>query len=151
MSSDTSNSTFYTGEYCHGIDPKNRVTIPSAWRSGEAEVFKIRVDSTSSCLLVFTAAEFRRVVEEAATVANISPRERHQFTRQFAGQALESSADKQGRMVLPPELSKQIGLDGEVVMVGSFSRFEIWNPEKWQATKAADASAYNNVASQLGL
>jgi len=54
-------------------------------------------------------------------------------------------------MVLPPELCGRIGLNGEAILVGSFGRFEIWNPTRWTATKAAEAPTYQNLASQLGL
>ncbi len=141
----------YTGEYRHGIDPKNRVTIPAAWRSDGEETYKLRVDTTQSCLLVFTNEEFLKQIEKASQLPGISPRELQQFIRQFAGQAIESSADKQGRMVLPVELTRLIGLNGEAVLIGASNRFEIGNPEKWEAKKAAESLVYNNVASQLGM
>jgi len=141
----------YTGNYRHGIDPKNRVTIPAAWRSEGEEVYKLRVDTTHSCLLVFTNEEFLRQIEKASQLPGLSPRELQQFIRQFAGQAIECTADKQGRMVLPVELTRKIGLNGEAVLVGSSNRFEIWNPEKWEAKEVDDSRVYNSVASQLGM
>lgn len=151
MSNSTSSPSFYTGEFRHGIDPKNRVTIPSAWRAGEAQSFYITVGAGGSCLNVFTPEAFRRVMEEAQALPGISPRERQQFIQRFASNAAECSADKQGRMVLPLERCSEIGLQGEAVLVGAFSRFEIWNPERWAATKVATEPTYLNVASQLGL
>lgn len=151
MSTATTRPSFYTGEFRHGIDPKNRVTIPSAWRSGAAECFHVSVNTSGSSLLVFSPEEFRKVIDDVKALPNISPRERQQFIQQFAAGAMECSADKQGRMVLPVELCNRIGLQGEAVLVGAFSRFEIWNPEQWAATKAAAAPTYQDVANQLGL
>lgn len=145
----SASSRIFSGEYRHGIDPKNRVTIPSQWRLEGGEAFKLRVDSTNSCLMVFTNEEFLKQIESATQLS--SPRERQEFIRMFAGLAMESSADKQGRMVLPVELTKQVGLEGEVIMVGTVNRFEIWSPEKWEARKAAAATVYSNLANQLGL
>ena len=151
MSTHTSRPSSYIGEFRHGIDPKNRVTIPSAWRSGEAESFYVTEGAGRACLNVFTPEAFRQVVESVQTLPGVSPRERQQFIQRFAAGAMECSADKQGRMVLPVELCNRIGLQGEAVLVGAFSRFEIWNPEQWDATKVATDPNFLNVGSQLGL
>jgi DNA-binding transcriptional regulator/RsmH inhibitor MraZ len=38
--------------------------------------------------------------------------------------------------VLPEEICKQLGLKGEVALVGGRGRFEIWNLEKWKRASA---------------
>ena len=36
-------------------------------------------------------------------------------------------------------MARGAGLTGEVILVGLLDRFEIWNPERYQKVKAADA------------
>ena len=51
----------FMGEFCHAIDGKNRITIPSAWRPAEkkgTELFLIP-SSSANCLTVMPrAAQF---------------------------------------------------------------------------------------------
>ncbi len=156
MVTDLSNP-FYTGEFRHGLDPKNRITIPSAWRTGEAEGFYARIDSTGSCIVIYPPGEFQKTLASIEALPNTSQRERMQFIRQFSAETLPCSLDKQGRMVLPPDFCTRIGLNGpkspkgEVILVGNYGRFEIWHPERWADTKEAEAPTFHNLANQLGL
>jgi MraZ protein len=44
--------------------------------------------------------------------------------------------DKQGRILVPQPLRTEFGLNGEVTLVGVFSRIELWHPEKYKAMNA---------------
>ncbi len=151
MSLDASNSTIYTGEFRHGIDPKNRITIPSAWRSGEEQGFYVRINGTGSCIVVVSAEEHLKALALIDTLPDTSLRQRQDFKRQLSGATLSCSADKQGRMVLPPDFCSQIGFQGEAVFVGITDRFEIWHPARWAETKEATTASYLNLLNQLGL
>lgn len=151
MASDATQSPTYAGEYRHGIDSKNRITIPATWRSGDSATFYLRIDSTGSFIHVMPLAEFRKFKEKIENSSDSSARDRMHAVRQFASQTQECTADKQGRMVLPPEFCVKAGFHEEVVLAGAFDRFEIWNSERWDATRSEEATAYNNLASQLGL
>jgi len=151
MATQTSRPTLYAGEFRHGIDPKNRITIPVSWRGDEeGELFYLRIDASREFILVFSLEECERVKQEAAAKLN-DPQKLQSFVRSFLGVAKECRADKQGRMVLPPELSKQAEIEGEAVLVGTGGRFELWNTERWEARKQAEAADYENLAIQLGL
>jgi MraZ protein len=41
--------------------------------------------------------------------------------------------DKAGRICIPEMLSKGAGIEREAVMVGSWDRFEIWSPARYEA------------------
>jgi len=151
MASDATQTQIYAGEFRYRIDSKNRITIPANWRSGDAETFYVRIDSTGSFIHVMSLAEFRKFKEQIEALTTSSARERMQAVRQFSMGSQECTADKQGRMVLPPEFCTKLGFDEEIVLVGAFDRFEIWNAERWDTAQAAESVAYNNLASQLGL
>ncbi len=144
-------TTLFVGEFRHGIDPKNRITIPAGWRSGEKDDFFLRIDSSGSFILVLPPEEFRKILTRVETETTASPRERQEFIRHFSSGSQECSADKQGRMVLPPDLCEKIGLKGDAVLVGFSTRFEIWNPQRWEATQTVGAPNYQNLAAQLGV
>ena len=142
---------FYAGEFRHFIDEKKRITIPARWRRGDAEEFIILPEATHQFLLVMSPEEFSRMSAAAEADPNVSARDRRVFFRQLHARAQHGAADKQGRLVLPEDLCKKVGLKGEVVLVGGRGRFEIWNREKRKKAHAEETPTYQHVANVLGL
>src|SRR4030095_17119803 len=115
---DTPDQRFYAGEFRHAIDEKNRITIPSRWRRGDAEDFIILPEATHQFLLVMSPEEFSRMSAAAEADPSVSARDRRVFFRQLHARAEHGSIDKQGRLVLPGGLFKKIGLKGGGGLVG---------------------------------
>ncbi|PYK29660.1 MAG: hypothetical protein DME57_09610 [Verrucomicrobia bacterium] len=142
---------FYAGEFRHALDEKNRITIPSRWRRDEPEEFIILPEATHQFLLVMSPEEFSRMSAAAEADPNVSARDRRVFFRQLHARAEHGSIDKQGRLVLPVDLCKKVGLKGEVVLVGGSGRFEIWNREKRKKAHEEETPTYQHVANVIGL
>ena len=141
----------FSGEFCHALDPKNRVTIPAKWRASENDEFYVRADSSGRFLRVMPPEQFRAVGDKLNASSSISPKERAEFLRRFYSGSQHVVADKQGRMLVPDELGRALGLAGEVVLVGAFETFELWNPEAWVSTKRAGEENYEREAELIGL
>ncbi|MGI8819388.1 MAG: division/cell wall cluster transcriptional repressor MraZ [Chthoniobacterales bacterium] len=141
----------YAGNFRHAIDEKNRLTIPARWRRSEAEEFIILPDPRGQFLLVMAPDEFLRMTVALENNVSISPDQRRVALRHLHARAQHGGADKQGRMVLPEEACKQLGLKGEVALVGGRGRFEIWNAQKWKRSEESDTATYQAVASMIGL
>jgi len=133
MDSIASAQAFYAGEFRHAIDEKNRITIPSRWRRKNAEEFILLPDSQNQFLLVMSPEEFARMSAAAESNASVAARERR------------------GRLVLPEELCRKIGLKGEVALVGGRGRFEIWNVTRWKRAHEEETPTYQHVANVIGL
>ena len=151
MDSPPSSSNFYAGEFRHQIDDKNRITIPSRWRrNGAGEEFLIVPDPRGQCLLVMSPNEFERIGAAAQNTPAISASDARIYLRQLHSQAQHGSSDKQGRLLLPDDVCKQLGLKGEVSLVGGRGRFEIWNLQRRKAAHAEEHPTYQHVASKVG-
>jgi MraZ protein len=151
MATDSQPQTFYAGQFRHAIDEKNRLTIPSRWRRGEAQEFIVVPDPKQQFLAVMLPEEFARMITEAEASTQLSAPERRSFLRQLHARSQHGSADKQGRIVLPEDLCKQLGLKGEVALVGGRGRFEIWNLDNWKRAHEAETATYQRVADAIGL
>ena len=46
--------------------------------------------------------------------------------------------DKGGRICLPELMAKGAAIESDAVLVGSWDRFEIWNPENYEAVSKVD-------------
>jgi MraZ protein len=150
MDFDSPTQTFYAGEFRHTIDDKNRLTIPSRWRRAEGEEFILLPEPNQQHLLVMGPEEFSRMSQRSASHPNVSPRDHRIFSRQLHARAEHAAADKQGRLVLPDHLCKEISLKGEVVLVGGQGRFEIWNLTRWKRAHEEEKATYQQVAGLIG-
>jgi transcriptional regulator MraZ len=151
MDPDSHQQQFYAGEFRHSIDEKNRITIPSRWRRAEGEDLIILPEAEHQYLLVMSPEEFARMSGQAEIEASVSARDRRVFLRQLHSRAQHGASDKQGRLVLPEELCKQLGLKGEVALVGGRGRFEIWNLQRWKRAHEEETPTYRHVANVIGL
>ena len=142
---------FFAGEFRHTIDEKNRITIPSWWRGEEAQEFIILPEPQGQFLLVMSPEEFARMSAQVEAHSTLSARDRRVFLRQLHSRAEHGSSDKQGRLVLPPAQCRELGLKGEVALVGGRGRFEIWNLQKWKRAHEEETATYQHVANVIGL
>src|ERR1041385_5176474 len=150
MDSIASSQTFYAGQFRHAIDEKNRITIPSRWRRKPTQEFILLPDSQDQFLLVMAPEEFARMSAAAENTATVAARERRVFLRQLHSRAQHGIADKQGRLVLPEDLCKKVGLKGEVALVCGRGRFEIWNLQRWEKAHEEETATYQHVAKGTG-
>src|SRR5437773_9058522 len=149
MESPPTAQPIFAGEFRHAMDAKNRVTIPSRWRRGEVEEFFAIPNLKGGFMMVMPPAEFTRLAEKVEQDQNLKPEDRRRFMRQFSSKAQHVVGDKQGRIVLPDEQCKLLNLRDEVVLVGNYSRFEIWVPEIWQRAIEEDAPTFNYLMERL--
>ena len=146
-----SNTPVFAGEFRHSLDVKHRVALPSRWRQKCDREFFLIPSQCSDHLLGYPPAEFEKVSQLVSENPSISPRDQRVFIRHFYSKAQMCSVDKQGRLLIPADLRKLATLDGELLFVGAFNRFEIWNPESWNRVTAEEETIYTQVANIVGL
>jgi MraZ protein len=151
MDNDSQPQKSFAGEFRHVMDGKNRITIPSWWREDEAQEFIILPEPQGQFLLVMSPEEFARMSAQAGSDSTLSARDRRVFSRQLHSRAEHGASDRQGRMVLPEHHCRQLGLKGEVALVGGRGRFEIWNLQKWKRAQEEETATYQHVANVIGL
>lgn len=132
------------------MDAKNRVTIPSDWLTGDENRFFAIPDSRQEYLVVMPPSEFDKVGERIEQ-SDAPAAEKRAAIRLFYSDAHMMTTDKQGRILLPDEHCKRTGLSGEVMIVGSRSRFEIWSSAKWNDTTSKQVPVYQKIADLIGL
>ena len=101
--------------------------------------------------MVMPTAVTHEVAARAKSDPRFTPQDVQRFIRQFYSRAQHLTTDKQGRIVLPEEHCRQLGLKGEVVLVGSHSRFEVWSPEVWQKVSEEDAPTFHHMLGVIGI
>lgn len=120
----------FFGQYCHSLDSKKRLTIPSRFRD-ELKDGAYVVEGLDGNLNVFTAVVFEKIYQKisALTLTDESVRD---LRRKFFGNAGYLEIDTAGRILIPEYLRETAGIQNEVVVTGAGSYFEIWSPEAWE-------------------
>ena len=141
----------FVGRFTHSLDPKKRLTIPSEWRTrmGKSKSFYILPDVQERCLSVLPAREMARRLD-ARNRFTMGDREARQFSRTLASQSALLSWDSQGRIRITDELLAFADLTGQVIFLGAFKSFELWNPEVLNAAGALDRSSLEEAATRVG-
>ena len=70
-------------------------------------------------------------------------------SRFFFSGADEVEMDKQGRVLLAPNLREYAGLEREIMVIGVSSRVEIWDREKWLSYSEQASSEYESIAEKI--
>jgi MraZ protein len=134
------------GEFEHTIDDKNRLTLPAKFRQALSGGLVI-TRGMDGCLYCYPQADWERLVESRLAGLDPFSREGRMMNRFFFAGASEAEPDKQGRVMLPATLAKDLGR--EVVVAGVRDHLEIWNREAWRDhVKVMEGSA-EDVAERL--
>jgi len=142
----------FVSSFTHSLDPKRRLTIPSAWRAqvGEPKSLYVLPQIHDCCLCLIPA---NVMIERIAKMKqhSIADRKARQFARVLASQSDLVSWDAQGRIRIKDELMDFAQLKDRVAMVGAFDSFELWSPENFAKSGGMDRSSLQEAAVYVGL
>jgi len=134
-------STYYTWQYRHKVDDKNRVSIPAAWRPTDAgTVLTLMVWPKSNegiCLRVLPPKKMESMAKDIEAMPSEDPR-KSVLKRYFGSRSTQVTLDKVGRITIPEEMAKAAGIEKTAVLVGVVDAFEIWNPERYALASVVD-------------
>ena len=145
------NGTGFNGEYRHQIDDKGRLAVPSKMRAQLSGTIHV-AQWLDTCLAILPNSEWDVIAGKVAALPMTDQRTRA-LERRLYGKAVELEMDAQGRILLPLNLREFAGLEGEVVVVGTRNRVEIWSKERWAEQSAGldDDAAFANLISDIGI
>lgn len=138
-----------SGEYHYTMDPKGRLNFPAKLREELGEQFILAKSLTDPCLNVYPLNQWEKLVEkvESMPVAKIRNIKRHLFSS-----AVEIIPDKQGRILVPPNLRDYCGAEKDVVIVGVSNNCEIWSQSNWaELCDTIEAESLASIVEELGI
>lgn len=125
----------FAGEFLCSLDSKNRANIPSSIRRiivPEAEntlVFTRGFEGIN--LYAYPLNEWQRLTKKLRTLNPLN-KDTRDFIRLFVGVAFYAVMDGQGRFMVPERILKMGDIDREMLIIGSLTKLEIWNPEVYE-------------------
>ena len=144
----------FSGWYEHTVDTKGRVSIPASFRdklaaNHESSLFATR-SLSGRCVEVFPASEWQRLLEKVAGLSQVAPPV-IAFRRRFISAATELTVDGSGRVLLPPAVRAQLGIERDVMITGNIEHMEIWDRDTFaDVADGDDGIAVLEGMSKLG-
>ncbi|CAM3751225.1 division/cell wall cluster transcriptional repressor MraZ [Xenorhabdus thuongxuanensis] len=124
----------FRGATLVNLDSKGRLTVPARYREmlNEASTGQMvcTIDLHQPCLLLYTLPEWEIIEKKLSRLSSMNPAERR-VQRLLLGHASECQMDSAGRLLLASTLRQHAGLTKEVMLVGQFNKFELWDEQVW--------------------
>lgn len=142
----------FAGEFLCGLDSKNRVNIPSQIRKiiiPEAEntlVFTRGFEGIN--LYAYPLNEWQRLTKKLRTLNPLN-KDTRDFIRLFVGVAFYAGMDSQGRVMISDRILKMGNIDREILIIGSLTKLEIWNPEVYASYTEKEALNLSDLAQKM--
>ncbi len=126
----------FRGHCHHTIDQKGRISFPARFREQLEARGTSRLVMTPSlfdaCLDVYPIAEWEQEVEEELVRNRGLDPDTLRYRRMYVSRAVDVDLDKTGRVLVPQELRSAVGLEREVLWVGSLTKIELWSKAGWE-------------------
>jgi len=127
----------FRGMFEHTIDEKGRVAIPARFRESLQATNDNRlvitnfIVSSVRCLEVYPYAAWLQLEERLRAQPQFNQR-MMRFQNYYSAKAHECTLDKQGRVLLPPNLREYAGLKKDVIFTSAVEKFRMWDREQWE-------------------
>jgi MraZ protein len=125
----------FIGDFTCKLDAKGRIVLPAPFKkimvANGSDRFVVRKDLFEKCLVLTPFNQWEGELEKIRAKLNSYNRDHNKFMRAFFKGLAEVSFDGNGRILIPRRLKEQIGVKGEVVLVGVDSHVEIWESNEF--------------------
>lgn len=142
----------YRGATAVNLDNKGRLAVPTRYRDVLIEksegLMVCTIDLHHPCLLLYPLPEWEIIEKKLANLSSINPVERR-IQRLLLGHASECQMDRAGRILLGNTLRQHAGLHKEIMLVGQFNKFELWDEQTWYQQIQQDIDAQQSVTELL--
>ena len=138
----------FTGWSTHTLDAKGRLAIPTRFRDvlKAARDERLVITTGDHCLACYPQEQWRAMADKVGRLSQVDPRVQA-FRRYFISSAVECAPDKQGRVLIPQPLREMAALDGQAMLVGMQTNFEIWDKERWLEERSRIKENFGDLSS----
>lgn len=137
------------GFFQHSLDKKNRLFIPSKFRSskkGKKEF--ILTYGLEQCLFMYDLEGWKNIETKLGKLP-LTKADARAFMRIFLSGATQTTLDSQGRILVPKNLCSYAGIVKEIVVIGVMDRIEIWSKRKWSVYSKKSYTKFAKVSEEL--
>lgn len=142
----------FRGATTINLDSKGRLAVPTRYRDLLIEESQgqmvCTIDLHQPCLLLYPLPQWEVIEQKLSRLSSMNPAERR-VQRLLLGHASECQMDNAGRLLIANTLRQHAGLTKQVMLVGQFNKFELWDEETWYQQVREDIEAEQSAAEPL--
>lgn len=140
----------FRGRSEHALDAKGRLNIATRFREVLRRQYdeRLMVTPWHNCLKAYPLPQWEEMEMTLRAEGKKNPN-MVKLIRFMVGGVVECGLDKQGRILLPPNLRADCGIDKEVVVNGMITYFEIWDKNTWEADNKPSEDNFQNFEQTL--
>ena len=142
----------FRGATLVNLDSKGRLAVPVRYRATlieEAQGLMVcTIDLHQPCLLLYPLPQWEIIEQKLSRLSSMNPAERR-VQRLLLGHASECQMDSAGRLLLASTLRQHASLTKEVMLVGQFNKFELWDEQTWYQQVREDIDAEQTAQQPL--
>jgi len=143
----------FKGKYEYTVDDKGRLSLPAKLRkhiSPEASDTFVITRGHDQCLYLYPQDVWNKLEEDFKERLNVNREEDRLYLRTILMWSHEVGLDKQSRISIPTELIEFAEIQGNVLVIGSLEKIEIWNPTSFKNYLARYSDhPFEDVASRV--
>lgn len=137
----------FIGEYKHNLDEKGRLALPAKFR-GKLSDGVVITKGLENALVIYTRDEWEKIASDIANMPYTQSNARA-FSRMTLSGANDCKLDRQGRINIPQNLREFAHLKTNAVVVGVYSRIEVWDTKEWEEYQTRTEKDAGQIAEQL--
>ncbi|MCD6129337.1 MAG: division/cell wall cluster transcriptional repressor MraZ [Deltaproteobacteria bacterium] len=120
----------FRGRYEHTIDEKGRVNIPIKFKKEIPRSSTVVLTFFDRCLYCYPLEQWKKIEDKASNLP-ITSQPARRFKRIFFSAAIDVQVDSHRRILIPPLLRNDAGIEKEAVFIGNLDHVELWAKERW--------------------
>lgn len=136
----------FIGRYYNQLESKGRVCLPKQIRQDCSDWVITR--GLDGALFLFPAVDFQAELEKLNHLEFTKSANRN-LIRLMTNEAQAVTTDKTGRILIPDHLQKLVGLQSAIVIVGSLSRVEIWDRDRYHQFLDSISQSAESIAETI--
>ncbi len=141
----------YLGQHLRTVD-HGRVILPVDWRPrhGPKDFMVLLWPVTTREYLLVLPPSRWEVIQKNLEALSLTDDQAALVERLISSSTFMRSLDSYGRLPLPEEATRRLGIENEAMLVGRLNKFEVWNPSRYATTLAnPDAQLVANALKSI--
>jgi MraZ protein len=142
----------FLGEYEATLDQKGRFLLPAGFKKQLPDIENLRFvinRGFEKCLTLYPIQNWEPLFSEISQLNDFDPKVR-EFRRYFLNGATFVEPDTAGRLLVPPNLKEQVGLEKDIVLVAAVQKIEIWDSNTYKKLfESFSPEAFSSLANEV--
>ena len=142
----------FKGSETFALDPKGRVNIPAKMKKcipAEAENTFVVMRGVDKCIAAYPKNIWENKYHPQLENLNQFNRDHAKLLRMLNQYSEDVILDSIQRLMLPKELIKFAGIEGNVFLIGMHDHIEFWNPETYEQYLNSFEEEYEDIAEKV--